>query len=231
MEMNIVYMVTRNMYEDVKASLASLYATSAQGCNVYILAEDDNMPFPIPEHTSVINVSDQKFFTKENCVNYDGEYKYIVLLSVVLHRILPESVDKCIVLDCDTIIYEDIYSLFTVDMGKHLVAAVPEPMHPMPGYCNLGVGLYNLEAFRKNPGIVDDLIAYIRTIQKPTPDQYAFAEVLGEDMMHLDPRWNACPFTNYDDKDVAIRHYASCSYWKDLEAPRKWFKVYDTVWK
>ena len=105
--MVIVYTATRNYYKYLGATIKSMFAHNPNA-KVYVLAEDDDAPFP-----NVINVSGMK----RKGVNADTYFSYMVLLRVQLADIVPE--DKVIYLDVDTVVCEDISPLWEVDMtGK-----------------------------------------------------------------------------------------------------------------
>ena len=78
--MNIVYAVTRNYYSKILPSLRSL-AEHEPKARVYILAEDDALPFETPQKVNVINISDQHQF--DNSINIKNRFGgYINLLKV-----------------------------------------------------------------------------------------------------------------------------------------------------
>ena len=52
--MNIVYAMTHHVYEWILPSVRSLAETNPDA-NVYILAEDDKLPFKLPMKAKVIN--------------------------------------------------------------------------------------------------------------------------------------------------------------------------------
>ena len=59
--MNVVYSLTRNVYDWLLPSVRSLakYNPSAR---VFILTEYDELPFDLPIMAEVINISGQKYF-------------------------------------------------------------------------------------------------------------------------------------------------------------------------
>lgn len=74
--------------------------------------------------------------------------------------VLPETVDKILYLDCDTVVLGDIAQLWKREMGRNLVGMVPEPtvyeeMKSQIGltkddpYYNSGVLLMNLKGWRQ----------------------------------------------------------------------------------
>lgn len=73
---------------------------------------------------------------------------------------LPDSASKCLYLDCDIIICDELADLWYSDMGEHTIAAVQDTvnattknsvgLHSSERYFNSGVLLINLEKWRDN---------------------------------------------------------------------------------
>ena len=99
--MNIVYALTRNVYDWILPSVRSL-AEHESDARVFILAEDDALPFDLPMPAEVINISLQGFFPEIGAHRQEAFGGYINHLKVCYPSILP--VDKVIHLDIDTII-------------------------------------------------------------------------------------------------------------------------------
>lgn len=147
-DMVAVYSGTRNVYPQMYVSLKSLLLNTEMD-RVYLLIEDDEFPFPIPENVFTINVSQQDFF-EPGSPNYHSDYSYMELLRCALGIILPDDEKKVLWLDIDTIINEDISDLFEIDMRGFLYAGVIEPKkcNGIFTYINVGVCLCNLELLR-----------------------------------------------------------------------------------
>ena len=147
--MNIVYAMTRNVYHWILPSLRSLAETNPDA-KVYILADDDELPFKLPIKAKVINVSNQHMFDKS--VNINNPFGgYINLLKVYYPTLLPE-LDKVIHLDIDTIICDSLEDFWNIDVDGKWFASVPEWIahhgrEKMFGdiYYNMGVSLINLK--------------------------------------------------------------------------------------
>ena len=90
--MVVVYSVTRNFYKYLKTAIYSLMRFNSP--KLYILAEDDELPFD----ATVINVS----HLKSNGINENTPFSYMSLLRPLLADIIPE--DKVIYLDVDTVV-------------------------------------------------------------------------------------------------------------------------------
>ena len=219
--MNIVYSMTRNVYEWILPSMRSL-AEHNPDADVYILAEDDTLPFDLPMPAQIINVSGQEFF-KKGSPNYDNMFSYINLLKVVYPQILP--LDKVIHLDIDTIVCDSLTGLWDTDLTGKWFGAVQEykgTFRPFgEKYYNMGISVINLAQMREDGA--DRLMQdYLNSGKRKWADQDAWNKFgLQEDkIVPLDIRWNENCMTGYTDSP-AIVHY--CSYrdwWTKRDMPR-----------
>ena len=216
--MNIVYALTHHVYNKILPSLRSLNDTNPDA-NVYILAEDDKLPFALPMDATVINVSEQKWFPVTG-VNYWNQFKYINLLKVRYPTILPD-LDKVIHLDIDTIITDSLEGMWNTDVTGKWFAAVPESLgsyRPFGEvYYNMGVALINLEQMRKD-NIESVMQTYLNDIPQPWADQDAWNVYgLREDKIALlDLRYNENIVTGYTDRPAVV-HYCAISDWYERQ--------------
>lgn len=211
--MNIVYALTSNYFQKALPSMRSLLKFNPKA-KIYLLTETNEVESEIP--LNVINVSNQEYFTKNNCVNIKNNFGgYINLLKVCYPEILP--VNKVIHLDADTIVNESLEPIWKTDMTGKWVAAVPEykgRYHPFgPMYYNMGVALLNLTQLRKD-NIVPWMVEYLRQVKQPFADQDAFNKpgIEQDKMVPLDVRWNENFATGFTD-NPAIVHYCGRFDW------------------
>lgn len=212
--MNIVYAMTRHVYEWILPSLRSL-AKHCPKARVFILAEDDNLPFPLPIKAEIINVTGQTYFLQSG-VNYNNDFKYINLLKVRYPSLLP--VDKVIHLDIDTIVCDSLKDLYETDLTGKWFAACPEYKqhwhHPFgEAYYNMGVAVIHLEQMRKD-GIEPIMQAYLNDVKQPFADQDAWNKYGIEQgkIVPLAPRWNESAPVGYTEHP-AIVHYCGIKDW------------------
>ena len=211
--MNVVYALTRNVYHYILPSIKSL-AEHNPKARVFVLAEDDELPFSLPMDAEIINVSKQEWFPK-NGVNYYNAFSYINLLKVCYPLLLP--VKKVIHLDADTIICDSLEEMWKTDVsGKWVAACMEEKSTYKPfgkTYYNMGVALINLEQMRKDK-IIPALVEYLNTVKQPWADQDAWNKYgLEQDkFVRLGVRWNECFATGYTD-NPAIVHYCGMHDW------------------
>lgn len=215
--MNIVYSLTRNVYEQLLPSITSLVRYNPKA-KIYVICEDDTFPFDLPGKPTVINASGQEWFTAENCINYFNRFTYINLLKVVYPSLLPRM-NKVIHLDIDTIICGSLEELWKTDVSGKWFAACPEYTgHYKPfgdTYYNMGVALINLQQMRKD-GIEADMVNYLCAVSQPWADQDAWNKygIEQDKAALLDVRFNESRMTGRTDQPVIV-HYCSISDWFD----------------
>ena len=222
--MNIVYAMTRNVYEWSVPGIRSL-AEHNPKAKVYILCEDDTFPIDLPIRPVTINVSGQEWFTEKNCVNYRNQFgNYINLLKVVLPEILPK-LKKVIWLDIDTIICEPLDAFWNTDVTGKWIAAAQErhgsyrPFGPL--YWNAGVMLINLDQMRKD-GIVPTMVDYLRQVRQPYADQDAWMKygIERDKIVTLDGRWNENEICGKSDRPAIVHYCGITGWWNNHQMDR-----------
>lgn len=220
--MNIVYALTRNVYDWIRPSVRSL-AEHNPDASVFILAEDDALPFALPINAEVINISQQAFFPEIGAHRTEAFGGYINHLKVCYPSLLP--VDKVIHIDIDTIICDRLEGLWQTDVEEKWFAAVPESQtwyRPFGSiYYNMGVALFNLEQLRKDKA-EQAMIEYLLTTNQPYADQNAWNK-FGHERNRtdtLDLRYNESRVTGKTD-NPAIVHFCSIpDWWKNTSMDR-----------
>lgn len=132
----------------------------------------------------------------------NGPFTQAMWFRCLLPALLPEA-ERCLYLDVDTLVLDDLAPLWALDLGDAWLGAVtnvPLPIHagraerwgvPDARYFNSGVLLLHLEALRRD-GAMPAVLRFAR--EHPDlgwPDQDALNVVLGERRLALAPRWNA----------------------------------------
>lgn len=212
--MNIVYALTRNIYEWLLPSVRSLAEHNPEA-RVFILCEDDALPFDLPVRAAVINVTGQKYFPSIGEHRTEDFGGYINHLKVRYPDILP--CDKVIHLDVDTIVCDSLEGLWSTDVTGKWFAAVPESQtwyRPYgPTYYNMGVALINLDQMRED-NISPVMSEYLMTAGRPFADQDAWNRFGCEahKACALDMRYNESRVTGKT-KSPAIVHYCATPDW------------------
>lgn len=210
--MNIVYAMTHHVYEWILPSIRSL-AEHHPDARVFILAEDDELPFSLPMPAEIINVRDQTYFP-ETGVNYNNSFKYINLLKVRYPSILP--VRKVIHLDIDTIVCGSLDGLWKTDLTGKWFGAVPEqqtwyrPFGPKP-YYNMGVAVLNLYQMKKD-GAEEPMQEYLNTVKQPFADQDAWNKYADGHAVAVDNCYNESKPTGRTEHPCIV-HYCGMKDW------------------
>ena len=221
--MNIVYALTKNVYEWVVPSINSL-AEHNPKARVFMLAEDDEFPYELPIDVEMVNVSDQTYFPDIATHRKDDFGGYINHLKIWYSKFLP--VNKVIHLDIDTIICDKLDGLWKTDVSGKWLAAVPESQkwyNPFGDkYYNTGVVLFNLAQIRKDKP-QQDMTDYLLNTDQPYADQNAWNKFGYEQdkIAELDLRYNESRVTGMTD-NPAIVHYCSIpDWWKNKKMERR----------
>lgn len=212
--MVIVYAMTRNIYECLKPSLTSLLEHNSPK-KIYILAEDDELPYEVPKFCEIINVSGQQYFPK-NGPNRNSIYTYMAMMRACYTDLLPNE-DKILQLDIDTIICDSLEPLWDIDLEGKWFAACPEYLgkyNPWnnPVYYNIGVCMYNLAEMRKDDA-QNKMVNFMNHNRLWCVEQDALQRFACPDKATEIPlRYNECFCCGYTD-DPAVVHYAGTPNW------------------
>lgn len=209
------YTGTRNLYEHMVTSIKSLLLHSNVD-KIYLLIEDDEFPFELPDCVSTINVSGQKYFRQDG-PNMKSHFTYMAMMRAVWALILPEH-DRILSFDVDVIIDKDISELWEIELGDNYFAAVSEPdrcaggIHYFsPVYTNIGVTMYNLKKLRSD-NLLQNVIMNLNYKYYSFLEQDCFNEFCQGHILKLPNMYNCTnfcsyPFTDWCD-DPKIIHYA-----------------------
>lgn len=208
-----VYAGTRNLYSDMTTAAKSL-AMHSNVDVVYFLIEDSKFPERLPDYVQCLDVSGQKYFSK-NSPNIYKLWTWMVLMRAALPKIFPE-LDRILSLDVDTIVNYNIDELWDLPLGDVYLAGVLEPLKSVRSsiYVNMGVAMFNLEKLRNDR--MDDKI--IRSLNR---DRFRFAEqdcinlLCQRSILTIPSTYNANRFTE-PCEDPKIIHFAAESDWKKL---------------
>lgn len=222
-DMIVVYAATRNLYEPLRVALRSLLTYNRPEM-IYILAEDDALPFEIGAPHKVINVSGQKYF-RPGGPNWDSQFTYMAMMRLLYTDLLP-GVDKVLQLDVDTIVLEDLTPLWNVDLTGKWCACVPEymanykPWHTQ--YYNIGVCLFNLAKLREDhvvPLMVEELnLCRYMCVEQDMLNKYG---VPLQRFLALPVRYNDSFCCGRVDNPAVVHFAGFPDWWTRKEMPRK----------
>ena len=214
--MNIVYAATRNLYPWLRLAILSLLDHNSPAM-IYVLAEDDALPFEIDAPHKVINVSEQQYFDM-NGPNAKSIYTYMAMMRLCYVDLMPEC-DKVIQLDVDTIVCDDLTPLWKIDLTGKWFSACEEytaRYKPYgPHYYNIGVCVFNLAQLRAD-GIVPLMIYDLNNrpyycIEQDMLNKYGVPDKVvpfGVERIRYNESF-CCGYTS----DPAIVHFAGRSDW------------------
>ena len=220
--MNVVYSGTRNLYPAMRGAIASLLKYNPNA-RVYVLAEDDELPFEIPG--KVINVSGQKYFPAD-CPNMRSQFTYMAMIRVCTPDLIPE--DRVIQLDVDTIVCDSLEPIWKIDLTGKWLGWGPETYGTYKPYWNeyynFGVAVMNLEQMRKDHAM--EAAVWILNNERL---QYIDQDVMNKlavpwKTVDIPVRYNesfCCGYT----ENPAIVHYAGYPDWYTSKGvPRWWYR-------
>lgn len=174
-----------------------------------------------------------------------GSYTIYTWYRVLLPDILPDDIDRILYLDADTLVLDDLSSLFTIDMsGKSIASVVEDRTFDNYHYDRLGYGrdkhyvccgvlLINLDYWREHC-LTEKIIAWAQEHNDELvfPDQDAINYICSDTKILLPLRYGIVQWFFNNDKfyeqlwlpqlnecieNPAIVHYAYCVPWyKDV---------------
>ena len=230
-KMYVCYSLTREYYDHLRISLRSLIKNNPKITEIFLLIEDDSLPYDLPKNCTVINISGQDLFP-EDYINAGDFHTYACAIRVAHDHFLPDYVDKVLALDCDTIICEDISPLWSIDLDGKWFAAGNEYQssyrpYGQDAYYNGGVVLHNLDQQRKD-NASEEMIRFllynrVKYLDEEVLNRYAIR--YGKDT-EFPVRYNECWCDGYTN-DPAIVHFCSVSRWWEEGKPRsKYWREY-----
>ena len=216
----VCYSLTRNLYPYLKGAIRSLLDHN-EDVMIYVLAEDDELPFAIPCPHVILNMSGQRFFPPDG-PNMKNSFTYMAMLRAATPLLIPEV--RVIQLDIDTIVCDSLRPIWEIDLSGKWVAWCPEiygQWKPFgPKYYNFGVAVLNLEQLRRDQAPAY-MIRTLNCVQVPFIDQdimNMFA--VPYKTVDLPVRYNEC-FCCGQTEHPAIVHFAGFPDWAtNPETPR-----------
>lgn len=208
----VIYGATRNVYTYLMPSVYSLLAHTDVD-KVFLLVEDDELPFILPNKCEIINVSGQDIFPN----NYDN-WTYMVLLRLVYADMFP-NLKRILSLDIDTIVQNDISDIWEYDIEEYYLAAVPETYlrDINDPYYNMGCALFNLEKIRED-GMCSKFIDAYETHVYSFIEQDIINEVCKGNIYTLPNKFNS-GLQYPPPKETYITHYACSPRWRWINDP------------
>lgn len=215
----VVYAGTHNIYPQMYTALKSLIFNNDID-RVYLLVDDNDFPYPVPENVHLVNVSEQEFF-KPGSPNYSSKWSYMAMLRCVFGFMFSEE-HKMLWLDCDTIVDSDITDLFDMNMDGYFYAGVMEPQKckGVFRYINTGVLLLNLDLLREHDK-ERELLEFLNKYKFNFPDQDVINMLCQGRIKTIDSEYNSTVYTTPCVRPRII-HYAAMSDYENDWAYQKY---------
>lgn len=215
----VVYTLTSSYAWYLLPSLTSLLRTNHTE-RVYLITDTtrDNWPYTLPDNVIVLDYSNQRWF------NRGYSFSVYCLLRMCLTKIIPE--DRCLSLDCDTIVEGSLQPLYEVDFENNYFGMVNEYNTSRKLFAtdefknqnfNCGVLLLNLKQMREDH-IDDLLITYwnVCNIDYGCGEQDVINVLFPARILPLSARYNASTLTldqiDFSNFPVVV-HYCFDNSW------------------
>jgi len=213
-KINIVYSLSRNLYPQLKGAIRSLLDHN-EDVKIYVLAEDDELPFEIPCEHLILNMANQTVFPWDN-PNLRSQFTYMAMLRVCTADLIPE--DRVIQLDIDTIVCDSLAPIWNMDLDGKWIAWCPEYLgqyRPFgPKYYNFGVAVLNLRQLREDNApafMVHELNCFLyRFLDQDVMNRFA----IPDKCVDMPVRFNECFCCGMTDSP-AIVHFAGYPDWME----------------
>jgi len=232
-----VYSGTRNLYPHMIPAVKSLIANSGVE-KIYLLIEDDEFPEALPPLVETVNVSD---FVRETFradgPNMKSPFTYMAVVRACYATLFPD-LDKILQLDVDTIVVDNIDSLWDIEMGSKWCLAAEEPFNNYfkpwgMQYYNVGVAMFNLKAIRQ-AGVEKEVIKDLNTVEERFAEQDAWQRIgAPRKFLTLENRFNDSKPCGYTDNPAVIHYAGWKNWWDDGSCPRREYyrKYRDMTWE
>ncbi len=210
--MNIFYTTNDAFVPQVATSMCSLFENNKEASfiTVFIAAMGVSEDNKRKLHEFAQGYGREVHFVEidnlETYIDFDFDtagWNSIVLARLILDKLLPQDVERVLYLDGDTLVYDNLDSLWQTDMGTSVIGAVIEPTAPAARreslqmgktpYCNAGVLLIDLKKWRAQK-TGRKILAYYKEKNGKlfANDQDAINGALTGEIYLLPPRYNYC---------------------------------------
>lgn len=169
--MNVLYFCSDAFARIAAVTITSLLENNKSFAQICIYLVGDEVTEANKEFLNGIieNKYGRKFIYIESplpneCFEYDFKDKYQMgrtWMRLCMTRVIPESVDKVLCMDSDTLVLGDLSEIWNIEMKDNILAGVADcvnvkafkkhfMMEDNDIYCNAGMFLYNMKAWRES---------------------------------------------------------------------------------
>ena len=201
-----VYTGSSNLYGDMQTAAKSLIANSDVD-KVWLLVEDDQYDYWLPDFCEVVDVHDQQFFP-EDSPNMKSPFSYLSLMRATL-ALMDEfkDIDRILSLDVDTVCLRKVSDIWDMPVDDCYFSASREDSSCFKNmlYCNTGVTIYNLEKLRD--GKAEEVVHALNWRKYPNIEQDVFSFLCQGHIHDMPSEYNSTRFTDPTNL-VRIKHFA-----------------------
>lgn len=220
--MVIAYCANRAIYHVLPTAVNSLMVNNPQVEKIYLMIEDDDIPFFKHSKITFVNLNNYGFLIRDG-INITEKFPYTAMVRCSFSRILKEP--KIIYLDVDTIVDGNLTELWNFNIGGKCIGAREE----YGGYFNSGVLLMNLNLIRALK--MDERLKNILTKCKfQFPDQDAMNIIFKDSVAYIPSHFNRMGRDEAYNTQITVRHFAGITKpWKhgatqkDIDFWRKYY--------
>ena len=246
-KINIAFCFDENMWMLAGVAIASLLYHAMDKCvyDIYCVVPSDLSESKREELNIMVKKMDKNSKIIFLNANHDfdksgaGPYTIGTFFRFMLLKLLPKNVEKIIYSDCDVTFSDNLLSFYNIDMGKNLIAGVPDaeqgrewPKNAL--YINAGILLMNIKELRK-ANLYDKWVDLATMGGFKYYDQDILNKTCDGKILYLPMRYNYMPgaggrfegpisqgtYTKEDYveavKNPAIVHYILRQPWKNRE--------------
>lgn len=218
-----VYCANRAIYHALPTAVNSLLSNNPHVKKIYLMIEDDDIPFIIHPKIKFINLNNYDFLISKG-INTTRKFPYTAMVRCFFSKILKES--KVIYLDVDTVVDGDLTGLWDFDLKGKCIGASEES----GGYFNSGVLLMNLNLIRAL-GMDDKLKNILTKCKFQFPDQDAMNIIFKNSVAFIPSHFNRMGRDEAYNTEITVRHYAGITKpWENeaTKADKEFWQKYFT---
>ncbi len=210
--MNIIYTFNDGFVPQVATSIVSICENNkAEKIKFYLIVDDisrenchnlKNMIKGYDQESEIIQIGNIR---KQFDFEFDTSgWNPVIVTRLLVDKFLPQSVDRVLYLDGDTIVRGSLADLYSTDLGDAVIGAVIEPIASSKNkkaldindaYYNSGVLLIDMRKWRKEQ-IGQKMIQFYHDHDGKlfAPDQDVINGVLKNKIYTLSPKYNLCTY-------------------------------------
>ena len=206
--MVVVYCLTRNLYEHIKSNVNNIlyYHPDAK---FYLIIEDDYIEaLKNCNNITFINVNKINIGIDDTNPNWNNKWTYMNFLRCFIPNLIKE--DRCLYLDCDTMILGKIDELYNMDLGNNLFGGCKFFLAKNYG---TAVMVMNLKQMRKEH-LTEKVIDEFNKKVYPLPDEQVLNLLCKDRIKGFHRKFCSCEF-NGESLNPVLVHCTPIKQWTE----------------